>query len=172
MHIHLHILGVSYWVFTCTYDIRLLFPPQWRPTPQKSHTSPTRIRHLRTSSSPRHPGTDTGEDPIIIRRVKLGLSILQKPSFHHVTNPTSVTYPFECHLFIVVVDWWTKGNRSLTPVRGPTRSSVHHPPSCRWVGPLPSNSPKRHCVFFVGGVVNGTITTFVSTPPLPLSMSL
>ena len=40
-----------------------------------------------------------------------------------------------------------EGNRSLTPVRAPSRASVPHSPPWRRVDHLPSNSPKSH-VFF------------------------
>ncbi len=90
-----------------------------------SYQNPT----LQTLSSPKHPNTpeQTREKTPIIRSVaKLRLS-MSPPSTEWRSRPRC-TYR-------------TEGNHSLTPVWVPSRSSVPHSPSWRWVVHLPSNSP-------------------------------
>jgi hypothetical protein len=95
---------------------------------------------LPTSGPPhsrRHPGTDTGEDPIIRSRETKVAHAHKKASFHRATKPTTThlmiahqlighldTTPacacVNTHRAVVVDAGWAGVNRSLTQVRGPS----------------------------------------------------
>ena len=113
---------------------------------------------LQTPSSPKHPGTDAGEDPHHQSRANVRLRMLIKSSFHQRNRNTtrlcapcsapSATKPARRSVLRAdVATVWTEGNRSLTPVRVPSHRYVHHPPPWRRVAHLPSDSLKSHCFF-------------------------
>ena len=91
--------------------------------PKKRNNDSSQNPTLQTPSSPKHPGTDAGEDP------------------HHQSRAN-------VRLSADVVTGWSEGNHSPTPVRAPSHTSTHHPPPCRGVVHLPSNSPKSLCFYF------------------------
>ena len=127
--------------------------------PKKRNNDSSQNPTLQTPSSPKHPGTDTGEDPHHQSRANVRLSMLIKPSFHQRNQSTthncapcsapSATKPARRSVPRAdVATGWAEGNRSLTPVRAPSHRSVHHPPPWRRVAHLPSDSLKSHCFFF------------------------
>jgi hypothetical protein len=85
--------------------------------------------------------------PIIRILMKLLLSMLTKPSFHQrIRNTTRLCAPCSDPSVTKtgrrsvpsadVATGWAEGNRSLSPVRVPSHTSVHHPPPWRRVDHL------------------------------------
>ena len=54
--------------------------------PKKRNNDSSQNPTLQTPSSPKHPGTDAGEDPHHQSRANVRLSMLIKPSFHRATK--------------------------------------------------------------------------------------
>ena len=54
--------------------------------PKKRNNDSSQNPTLQTHSSPKHPGTDAGEDPHHQSRANVRLSMLIKPSFHRATK--------------------------------------------------------------------------------------
>jgi hypothetical protein len=127
---------------------------------------PPRIRHCRLLHSPKHPGTDAGEDLHHQNPHKCTVEHAHKVLFPPVTTPNMrnlsctgwsehiCTKPACTCIYTHHVDvaaGWAEGNHSLTPVRSPFLESVPHSTSWLYwwrVAHLPSNSPKCHVFFF------------------------
>ena len=143
--------------------------------PKKRNNDSSQNPTLQTPSSPKHPGTDAGEDPHHQSRANVRLSMLIKPSFHQrsrnttrlcapCSGPSATKSARRSVPRADVATGWAEGNCSLTPVRAPSHTSPHHPPSWRRVAHLPSNSPKSHCFF---SVLRPSTTSRSVSPPEP-----
>ena len=97
--------------------------------------------------------------PIIISRAKLRLSMPINPSFHQrirsttqlrapCSDPSVTTSARRSVPCPDVVTGWSEGNHSLTPVRAPSHTSVHHPPPWWRVAQLTFNFTQESLFFF------------------------
>ncbi len=104
--------------------------------PKKNPHGPPKYDTRGPPHSRRHPGTDTGENPVIRSR-ETKVAHHKKPSFHRVTKPTTThlmiahrlighlaTTPacacVNTHRAVVIDAGWAGVSRSLTQVRRPS----------------------------------------------------
>ncbi len=66
--------------------LALVLPLPLPPPPKKRNNDSSQNPTLQTHSSPKHPGTNTKEDPHHQSRANVRLIMLIKPSFHRATK--------------------------------------------------------------------------------------